>query len=336
MEAGEHRRDETGCLRDLRRLQHLVDHRAHELLLAADTGEVGGARIARQMARSYVGEPLEPVELLTARHDVEAGIGVHDVTDFVVEDLRRVPVRIAALDPARCVDVVARDAQINAAEGIHDLLESVQVDIEIVIDLESGQIADRLGHQLRTAARQPAFERGVDLVHPATRYVDPEIAREGHDDRLLQAGIRVHEHDRVRAGGAADVRVVAEVCLLLGGQTGSGVRPKQEVIAGALGTRARRVRYSCRRHRESGHERPPRPRRRCAANTTAPRWLRPPVRRSEKETPRPRRGHGRSRRWSGWGRKSSSPSLRAALGRAGRGAVLFTLRFRGSRPVTVG
>ena len=294
-----------------------------------------GDRVAGQMPCAHVREPLGPVELLTAGHDVEAGIRVDDVTDLVVVDLRRVPVCIATLDPARRVHVVSRDTQINAAEGIHDLLESVQVDIEIVIDLEPGQVADRLGHQLGPPPVSPPSKRGVDLVHPMARDVDPEIARERQDDRLLQVGIRVDEHDRVRPRGASDVGVVTEMRLLFGGESGPRVRPKQEVVAGALRARARGIADSAGAVGKLGTKdasstptlRSEYHRAAVAATASPP---------TEKETPRSRRGHGRSRRWSGWGRESSSPSLRAALGRRGRGAVLFTLRFRGSRPVTVG
>ena len=83
------------------------------------------------------------------------------------------------LDHARRVHVVGGDAHVDAAEGVHDLLEPVEVDVEVVVDRDAGQSRHgRLGHELRAAALHPALERGVDLVRAVPRDVDPQVARE--------------------------------------------------------------------------------------------------------------------------------------------------------------
>jgi hypothetical protein len=112
------------------------------------------------------------------------------------------------------------------------VLEAVQIDVQVVVDREPGEVRDGIGHQLRTAATEAPLERPVDLV-PAVpvRDVHPQVPRERQDDRLLEGRVGVHEHDRVGPVGAADVRVGPELVLLILRQPGTRVRAQQEVVA---------------------------------------------------------------------------------------------------------
>ena len=103
---------------------------------------------------------------------------------------------------------------------------------------QPAELLDGLRHELRAAALEPGRERRVDLVEATTRDVDPQVPGEGQHDRLLEARVRVDEHDHVGAVRAADVRVGPELILLIRAQPRSRVASEDEVIADILDARA--------------------------------------------------------------------------------------------------
>src|SRR4029079_15976995 len=128
----------------------------------------------------------------------------------------------------------------DAPELVDRLLEPVQVHIQVVIDRDVGERDDRVGHQLWSAALHASFERGVDLVHPMTRDLHPEVTWEGQDDGLVRARVEMYEHDRVRARRSTDVRVVPVLRLLAGRQAAARVGAEQEHVAWTTGARSGR------------------------------------------------------------------------------------------------
>jgi hypothetical protein len=197
----------------LARLQQLRDHRAQELLLPADPGEVRH-RVARLMPRPDVRQRRRPVEVLTSGGDVQQ---------------------------RELVDHRVRHAHVDAAEGVDDPLKPEEVDVQDVVDLHPGDALHGSSHSLRTTAVDASLERGVDLALAHPRDVDPQISGEREEDRLLPIGARVDEDDRVRAVLSADVRVRAEGDDLLARQALAGVAPEQQVVARVLVAPARDV-----------------------------------------------------------------------------------------------
>ena len=213
-EVPEQLRDELSCkLEQLARLQQLRDHRAQELLLPADTGEVRH-RVARLVSGPDVRERRRPVEVLASGGDVE--------------ERERVVHRV-------------RHAHVDAAERVDDPLESEEVHVQDVVDLHPGDGLHGPSHPLRTTAVDAALERRVDLALPHPRDVDPQVSGKREEDRLFPVGPRVDEDDRVRTVLAADVRVGAERDDLLACQALAGIAPEQQVVARVLVAPARDV-----------------------------------------------------------------------------------------------
>ena len=78
----------------------------------------------------------------------------------------------------------------------------MEVDVDVVVDREAGQLLDRLDRQLRAAERVG----GVDLVVAVTGDLDLQVARQ-REQRDSLAGVEPHDHDRVRARLEAELLV---------------------------------------------------------------------------------------------------------------------------------
>src|SRR5205807_2666901 len=89
-------------------------------------------------------------------HEVEGGTTRQLLVTRLEVD-GRVPVRTAPV-----VEVAAVDVHPDAAEGVDDLLEPVEVDRDQVVDREAGQLLDRE----QTADSAAEVVGGVDLVQP--------------------------------------------------------------------------------------------------------------------------------------------------------------------------
>ena len=104
-------------------LEQLGDGEADEVLLAFDAAEVGtrvGLPVAVAellvVAAAGVGEGLCAVEGLAARVELQPGVGV----------LRGVV-----------------DADLDAADGVHEALEADEVDLDVVVDRDAQTFGDR-------------------------------------------------------------------------------------------------------------------------------------------------------------------------------------------------
>ena len=171
-------------------VQRLLRDRAQEVLLALDPTEVRrrvgtplAVHVRLVITRTHVRERLITVEMPAAGlGDVEPGLSV-----------------------ARRCRKVDRDR----AERVDELLETGEVDFEVVRDRDVEVVLDGLDDTLR-----PGVERGVDLRRAHARDVDPEIAGEGHQIAGAMFRIDVRHHDRVGALAGLDVGA-AEVRFLL-------------------------------------------------------------------------------------------------------------------------
>ena len=172
----------------------------------------------------------------------------------------------------------------DAADGVDDVHEAAEPDLDVVVDVDAGVLLDGPDQQLRAAER----EGGVDLGGAVARDRHQRVA----GDRQQQVGpaAGVQQHDRVGALPAPRRRCRAACAA-----------PRR----GPRGCRSRRAGTSCRAGRPAGHRsgtrRPCRP------------WS---TRRTARRSGRPARPAARSAR-SATATASSSPA-RAGGAAAGR------------------
>jgi hypothetical protein len=88
-----------------------------------------------------------------------------------------------------------RHDDVDAAEVVRHLDQTVEVDGHVVVDAHLGELLDRLDEQ-RRAAEGVA---GVDLVAAVPGDVDPGVARDRDQLCVLAVGAEAGEHDRVGA-----------------------------------------------------------------------------------------------------------------------------------------
>ena len=182
-----HRRPEAG---------HLGRRRLDHLLLA---GRASKVRLGW----------VEPI-LADPRQDQRAA------TVHVLLALRKVPARPS---PAlrwrriRAVELVGEDRllhrDVDAADGVDQLLEVGEIDERNVIDVEPCEILHRAQRQRRAAE----LERGVDLVRAVAGNLDAQVARDREVREPMSARVGADEHDRVgvaRAGTAGLATIGAE------------------------------------------------------------------------------------------------------------------------------
>ena len=167
MERGQDGAHERRSARDHARSQHLVDHGSEELLLPADPREVGDV-VAGEVSGPDVRERLVAVEALATGLDHERRVRVGDVAGFVHVDLGRRPIRPCRRQVPRRVDLVRRDAQVHTAQRVHDPLEPVEVDVQVVVDREAREVRHGLRDALGPTTAQTALERGVDAIVAAS------------------------------------------------------------------------------------------------------------------------------------------------------------------------
>ena len=102
------------------------------------------------------------------------------------------------------------DGDVDAADRVDQLLESLEVDDRHVVDRNAGVALDRSDRE-RSAAH---LVRGVDPVGSVSRDLHPEVARDREVVDAMEVGVRAHEHHRVRVAqpppGLARRRVGAE------------------------------------------------------------------------------------------------------------------------------
>ena len=174
-------------------LHGLVRERADEVLLTPDAAEVGGA-VLRPLpvgsdvlvfARPRVRQRLLAVEAMAAG-------GVDLQPGFLVLGRRR-------------------EVDGHRADRVDDLLESGEVDLQVVVDRDVEVLLDRLDDALRTAV-----ERGVELRAAQAGDLHPQVTRERHEQPGVGVRVDVGDHDRVRAlarllGRVPEVRLVGRV-----------------------------------------------------------------------------------------------------------------------------
>src|SRR5450756_1344255 len=101
-----------------------------------------------------------------------------------------------------------RDRYRHAANGVHDVLEAIEINLNEVIDFEPRECPDRLYRLLGAPERM----RGVYLVVAlVTRDHDPGVPGDGYDGGLL--AVAAHTHQLYTSDAADDL-----LCVDLGGR----------------------------------------------------------------------------------------------------------------------
>src|SRR5215472_14884768 len=127
--------------------------------------------------------------------------------DVVVPALLEIDARIAVRVTGIALGVLVLrlvQAQVDALNRLADLVEAEQVDLDVVVDVQPGQLAQRLRYQqdARTLLREQVFGtlragvieavevRRVEFEHAVSGDAHPGVAREGDDRRRFpSAGI---------------------------------------------------------------------------------------------------------------------------------------------------
>ena len=182
---------------DRPRRQRLVADRGHHLTLLAAAGDVTECGVG--VPRPGVGERDRAVGVLAALLHVEVG-------QLVVHVVRRTD-----RDPA---------------DGVDDVHEATEPDLDVVVDVDAGVLLDGPDQQLRAAER----EGRVDLGRAVAGDRHQRVAGDRHGQR--RAAPRVHQHDGVGAlaGGVAGVELLA----LFGGEALARVAADEEVVGARL------------------------------------------------------------------------------------------------------
>ncbi len=170
------RRDDRGQLRDVRTRRELLLHALHERLLARVAEEVVvGVAEAHERERLAAAEPLV------------AGLEVDG--------------RVVLAEARVVVEVAPVDVQEDAVQVVHGLDEPGEVDRDVVVDVDAGELVDGLDRTLDAAVGVGLVDLGrARRVPLAADRGDQQVARERqHRDRLLLR-IDADEHQRVRAG----------------------------------------------------------------------------------------------------------------------------------------
>ena len=184
-------------------LRGLVD----EVLLALDAPEV----TARILAPLSVAELLEMatagvLQGLQAVEDVAAGLLV---------------------EPGVLVTGDVQEADLGAPDGVDDVLEAGEVDLDHVMDRDPEFLRDRGGEHVGAVA-----VRRVDAVLGAPAGDGhPQVARQADQRRAVAVLLLAQDHDRVAALARHRVRVAdAAVVGVVRVGRGPRVRPDQEVV----------------------------------------------------------------------------------------------------------
>ena len=144
---------------------------AHEVLLAGIAAYVRvGVAVADVLERTGT------AHLLIARPHVDRGVLLPEAEARVVVEVATVHVRV------------------HAPDLVDRLLETAEVDVDVVVDLEVSELLDGLDRELRAAERVG----GVDLVRPVTWDRNLQVTRQ-RQKRDPPLGVDTHQDDRVRA-----------------------------------------------------------------------------------------------------------------------------------------
>src|SRR5262249_23975892 len=122
------------------------------------------------------------------------------------------------------------DVDGHTAHRVHNALETLEIDLKVVMDRDQKVLLERVDHQLWPTTKI-VIERRVDLLLPQPRDVDLEVTRERHQKTRLLPGIDVDHHERVGALPGR-VRRTAIPLLLLWRQIGKSpaIGPDQQEI----------------------------------------------------------------------------------------------------------
>ena len=147
-----------------------VDARAHKFLLALHAADVA---------------------LLIAVADVgDGGLAVHVLhTGAQIDD------EPAVIVPRILVVHTLFDVDIDAANGVDDLLKGMGIDDDVVVDADAEEVLHRALRELFTAVRVG----GVDLVIAVARDGDARVARDGEKRRLVFDRVDGGDHERIAA-----------------------------------------------------------------------------------------------------------------------------------------
>lgn len=173
--------DDARQLRDDGRGCDLVHAGLHELLLALDAADV-----ALFIAVAHVGDSRLAVHVLHARLQVDDQAAVVVPRVFVVHALL--------------------DIDVDAADGVDDFLEGLDVDDDVVVHVDAEEVLDGALRELlaclRAALGTAVGVGGVDLIPAVPLDFDAGIARDGHQRGLVFLRVERRDHQRV---AAADV-----------------------------------------------------------------------------------------------------------------------------------
>ena len=126
------------------------------------------------------------------------------------------------------------DVDGDAAHGVDDALEALEVDLEVVLDGNVEVLLERVDHSLGPAAGV-RVERGIDLLLAEPRYVDGQVTGERDEKTGLLLWVDVDHHERVRPLTAAGSRVAKGRPFLGCLHLGAGVGPDEEEVGRLAG-----------------------------------------------------------------------------------------------------
>src|SRR4029077_5377794 len=172
----------------------LVQHGREQALLVLDAGQVGGgARVPVPGVR----QGGDAADVVRPRGQVQPAVRVVDRE---------------------------RQADVHPAQGVDDLDEAEEVDLDEVVDSQPGVGLNRLHHELRPAQ---AVGR-VDLVHAVAWDVHPGVP--GHADHGDVTAVRGYVDQHQGVGVRAHVVAHVQREFLVPGQPGAYVHPGQQYV----------------------------------------------------------------------------------------------------------
>ena len=187
----------------------LLDDGADELLLPGDPGEVGDD-VAQDMPGSHERQGLRAV------HVVAAGVRQMEAGQRVLHRLV--------------------DADRHAAHGVDQPLETVEVELDVMVDGQPRELLHRLYDDVRTVV-----EGRVDLAEAVTRDVHSKVTRDAENGGVVVDRVDPHQDDRVGSLAGA-LRRGSERMLFLLGEARTTVASQDQKVADVLHAWRRDVR----------------------------------------------------------------------------------------------
>ncbi len=174
---------------DLVRLQvghHVVEQGRDE------AGELEGQVPAHRLFPDRVHEALLPlhatevhVPIVPKADEVQRVYAVKELIAGLYVDL---------LPGAIVVEVTSVHVDVDPPEGIDDVFERTEPDLQVVVDVHTGESLHRPDGKGST----PIAKSRVELAGTVSGDADPQIARQREDGEVILVGIDMDEHDRVR------------------------------------------------------------------------------------------------------------------------------------------